>query len=51
MRALAITVLCTAIAWRLSFDFGLVNIVMIYLLGTTFGALRFGRGPIVALAL
>jgi two-component system sensor histidine kinase KdpD len=51
LRALAITVLCTAIAWRLSFDFGLVNIVMIYLLGTTFGALRFGRGPIVALAI
>jgi two-component system sensor histidine kinase KdpD len=51
LRALAITVLCTAIAWQLSFDFGLVNIVMIYLLGTTFGALRFGRGPIVALAI
>jgi two-component system sensor histidine kinase KdpD len=50
LRALVITVLCTAIAWRLPADFGLVNIVMIYLLGTTLGALRLGRGPIVALA-
>jgi two-component system, OmpR family, sensor histidine kinase KdpD len=51
LRALAITVLCTAIAWQLSSYFGLVNIVMIYLLGTTLGALRLGRGPIVALAI
>jgi two-component system, OmpR family, sensor histidine kinase KdpD len=51
LRALAITVLCTAIAWQLPSEFGLVNIVMIYLLGTTLGALRLGRGPSVALAL
>ncbi len=51
LRALAITVLCTAIAWQLPSDFGLVNIVMIYLLGVTLGALRLGRGPIVALAI
>jgi two-component system sensor histidine kinase KdpD len=51
LRALVITVLCTAIAWRLPSDFGLVNIVMIYLLGITLGALRLGRGPIVALAI
>ena len=51
LRSLAITGLCTAIAWQLSADFGLVNIVMIYLLGTTLGALRLGRGPIVALAI
>src|SRR5580658_327412 len=51
MRALAISVLCTAIAWQLPSDFGLVNIVMVYLLGTTLAALRLGRGPIVALAI
>jgi two-component system sensor histidine kinase KdpD len=50
LLTLGITVLCTAISWQLPAEFGLVNIVMIYLLGTTFGALRFGRGPIVALA-
>jgi two-component system sensor histidine kinase KdpD len=49
--ALVITALCTAIAWPLSEDFGLVNTVMIYLLGTTVGALRLGRAPIVALAI
>jgi two-component system, OmpR family, sensor histidine kinase KdpD len=51
LRAVAITAVCTAIAWPLSPYFGLVNIVMIYLLGTTVGALRLGRGPIVALAI
>jgi two-component system sensor histidine kinase KdpD len=51
LRALLITGLCTAIAWPLSSAFGLVNIVMIYLLGTTVGALRLGRGPIIALAI
>src|ERR1017187_8837821 len=49
-RALVITGFCTAIAWPLSPDFGLVNIVMIYLLGTTLGALRLGRSASVALA-
>jgi two-component system sensor histidine kinase KdpD len=49
-RALVITALCTAIAWPLPADFGLVNIVMIYLLGTTLGALRLGRSASVALA-
>ena len=49
--ALLIIGLCTAIAWWLPSDFGLVNIVMIYLLGTTLGALRLGRGPSVALAI
>jgi len=51
VRASAVTVLCTAIAWPLPADFGLVNIVMIYLLGTTLGALRLGRGASVALAI
>jgi two-component system, OmpR family, sensor histidine kinase KdpD len=51
LRALGITGLCTAIAWPLSAYFGLVNIVMLYLLGTTVGALRLERGPIIALAI
>jgi two-component system sensor histidine kinase KdpD len=51
LRALMVTLLCTAIAWPLPSGFGLVNIIMIYLLGTTLGALRLGRGPSVALAI
>jgi two-component system sensor histidine kinase KdpD len=51
LRALAIVGLCTAIAFPLSPHFGLVNIVMLYLLGTTLGALRLGRGPSVLLAI
>ena len=51
LRALAITGLCTAIAFPLSPYFGLVNIVMLYLLGTTLGALRLRRGPSVLLAI
>jgi two-component system sensor histidine kinase KdpD len=45
LRALAITCICTAIAFPLSPHVGLVTIVMFYLLGTTIGALRLGRGP------
>jgi two-component system sensor histidine kinase KdpD len=50
LRALGITALTTVIAFPLSPSFGLVNIVMVYLLGTTVGALRLGRGPSVLLA-
>jgi two-component system, OmpR family, sensor histidine kinase KdpD len=50
LRALVITGLTTAIAFPLSPQFGLVNIVMLYLLGTTIGALRLGRGPSALLA-
>jgi two-component system sensor histidine kinase KdpD len=50
-RALTITVICTVIAWPLPPGFGLVNIVMIYLLGTTLGALRLGRRACVVLAI
>jgi two-component system sensor histidine kinase KdpD len=50
LRALAITGLCTGIAFPLSPYFGLVNIVMLYLLGATVGALRLGRGPSVLIA-
>jgi len=45
LGAAAITVFCTAIAFPLSPHVGLVTIVMFYLLGTTVGALRLGRGP------
>jgi two-component system, OmpR family, sensor histidine kinase KdpD len=51
LRALVTTAVCTAIAWLLSSHFGLVNIVMLYLLGTTVGALRLGRGPSVVSAI
>jgi two-component system, OmpR family, sensor histidine kinase KdpD len=51
LSAPAITGLCTAIAFPLSAYFGLVNIVMLYLLGTTLGALRLRRGPCVLLAI
>src|ERR1700722_1245011 len=50
LRALAIVGLCTAIAFPLSPHSALVNIVMLYLLGTALGALRLGRGPSVLLA-
>jgi two-component system, OmpR family, sensor histidine kinase KdpD len=50
LRALAISGLCTAIAWPLTPYFGLVNTVMLYLLGTTVAALRLGRGPSIAIA-
>jgi two-component system sensor histidine kinase KdpD len=50
LRALGLTGLTTAIAFPLSPYFGLVNIVMLYLLATTVGALRLGRGPSVLLA-
>jgi two-component system sensor histidine kinase KdpD len=45
LGALTITGFCTAIAFPLSPHVGLVTIVMFYLLGTTVGALRLGRGP------
>jgi len=49
--ALAICGVSTAIAFPLSPHFGLVNIVMLYLLGTTVGALQLRRGPSVLLAI
>jgi two-component system, OmpR family, sensor histidine kinase KdpD len=50
LLALVITAITTALAFPLSPYFGPVNIVMLYLLGTTVGALRLGRGPSVVLA-
>jgi two-component system, OmpR family, sensor histidine kinase KdpD len=48
--ALGITCLCTAAAYPVYPHFDPVNIVMIYLLGTTLGALRLGRGPSALMA-
>jgi len=45
LRGLGITVLCTLIAYPVYPNFDPVNIVMVYLLGTTVAALRLGRGP------
>src|ERR1700677_5008253 len=45
LAALAITGVCTAIAFPLSPPASLVNVIMLYLVGTTIGALRMGRGP------
>jgi two-component system sensor histidine kinase KdpD len=42
---LAITALCTVIAWPIAGHFDLINIVMIYLLGAAIGGLLLGRGP------
>ena len=47
--ALAIAGGCTAIAYPFYARFGPVNTVMLYLLGTTLGALRLSRGPCVVL--
>jgi two-component system sensor histidine kinase KdpD len=47
--ALAISGACTAIAYPLYPQLGPVNTAMLYLLGTTLGALRLSRGPCVML--
>jgi two-component system sensor histidine kinase KdpD len=43
--ALLITALCTGVAFGLYPRFELSNLIMVYLLGVTVVALRFGRGP------
>jgi len=45
--ALFVTGICTAIAIPFYPNFNVTNIAMLYLLGTTFVALRLGRGPAV----
>ena len=45
--ALVTTAVCTALAFALYPHFELSNLVMVYLLGVTVAALRFGRGPSV----
>src|SRR5476651_1282501 len=49
LAALAIAGACTAVAYPLYARLGPVNTVMLYLLGTTLGALRLSRGPCVLL--
>jgi two-component system, OmpR family, sensor histidine kinase KdpD len=48
--AVGITCLCTAAAYPVYPHFDPVNIAMIYLLGTTLGALRLERGPSALMA-
>ncbi|HVP70302.1 MAG TPA: DUF4118 domain-containing protein, partial [Gemmatimonadaceae bacterium] len=50
-RAVAISILCTAIAYAMYPHFALVNLVMVYLLGVTVAGLRLGRGPSVVTTL
>jgi two-component system, OmpR family, sensor histidine kinase KdpD len=42
---LAITAICTVIAWPIADRFDLINIVMLYLLGAAIAGLLLGRGP------
>ena len=48
--ALAITAVCSAIAWLMGPYFELANVAMVYLLGVTVAGLRLGRGPSVLTA-
>jgi two-component system sensor histidine kinase KdpD len=50
-RAVAISILCTGIAYAMYPHFALVNLVMVYLLGVTVAGLRLGRGPSVVTTL
>jgi two-component system sensor histidine kinase KdpD len=43
--ALSIVTLCTLLSWFMSHHFALVNIVMLYLVGTVVVSLREGKGP------
>ncbi|HZT04759.1 MAG TPA: sensor histidine kinase KdpD [Steroidobacteraceae bacterium] len=45
--AVAISAACTIVAYLMYPRFELVNVVMVYLLGTTVAGLRLGRGPSV----
>ena len=45
--ALIVSLLCTGIAFAMYGHFELVNLVMVYLLGTTVAGLRLGRAPSV----
>ncbi len=49
--ALAITAVCSAIAWLMGPYFELSNVAMVYLLGVTVAGLRLGRGPSVLTAI
>jgi len=48
---LAATTLCTLITWPLRTQIGPANILMIFLLGVFFVAIRFGRGPSILASL
>ena len=48
--ALATSTICTAICWVIKAWFDLPNLIMLYLLGASLIAARFGRGPAVVSA-
>src|SRR5260221_6652269 len=45
VRAIAVVVLSTALAWLMLPYFAPANLIMVYLLGVTITAARYGRGP------
>jgi two-component system sensor histidine kinase KdpD len=47
VAALSVTGMCTVIALPMLNHFDLIDMVMVYMLGATFAALRLGRGPAV----
>ena len=49
--ALGLTALCTVIALPMLDHFDLIDMVMVYMLGATFAALRLGRGPALCASL
>jgi two-component system sensor histidine kinase KdpD len=51
LQAATLTAICTLLAYPLSRRLAAVNVVMVYLLGTTLGALRLRRGPSALAAL
>jgi two-component system sensor histidine kinase KdpD len=46
-KAVAAVVVSSSLAWIMFPHFGLTNLIMVYLLGVTFVATRYGRGPSV----
>jgi two-component system, OmpR family, sensor histidine kinase KdpD len=47
LLSLGVTTLSTLLAWGMASSFSQVNIVMMYLLGVLFVAMRLGRGPAI----
>jgi two-component system sensor histidine kinase KdpD len=44
-RGVLVVLICSALAWFMFPFFGEANLIMVYLLGVTFVAARYGRGP------
>ena len=47
IMGLLAVLLCTLVAWGMSYAFALANLIMVYLLGVVAVAVRYGRGPSV----